>query len=294
MATAEPVSSVLVITSAPTAVPGKKSGNLSNSDFRALVTNPGDGAEDSRLDALARKKLKKNTRLESYKKWQKRKEKYKEKQVIKYRDRAKERRDELNPDYKNVEHYESVSIEKSKFLGGDIEHTHLVKGLDFALANKMREEDERKEEERLEKEFREKEKEKLKGAQPAKIEPKKKQSIQFLTAMGRTVHRLAVENVGNVGKPLEHFIPGRMTYEFDLDENFSQEIPTTVLQSKADLPRDEDRVTGLVDLAIRKKVEKIMKFLRQGTLAVKGKKKRNTRERKKTMMRLLQHQKMKN
>lgn len=31
-----------------------------------------------------------------------------------------------------------VSVEDSKFLGGDMEHTHLVKGLDYALLNKER------------------------------------------------------------------------------------------------------------------------------------------------------------
>ena len=31
-------------------------------------------------------------------------------------------------------------IADSKYLGGDMEHTHLVKGLDFALLNKMRSE----------------------------------------------------------------------------------------------------------------------------------------------------------
>lgn len=31
------------------------------------------------------------------------------------------------------------AIEESKFLGGDIEHTHLVKGLDYALLQKVRE-----------------------------------------------------------------------------------------------------------------------------------------------------------
>lgn len=36
------------------------------------------------------------------------------------------------------------AIEKSKFLGGDVEHTHLVKGLDFALLQKVRSEIERK------------------------------------------------------------------------------------------------------------------------------------------------------
>ena len=30
-----------------------------------------------------------------------------------------------------------ISIEESKFLGGDLEHTHLVKGLDFALLQKV-------------------------------------------------------------------------------------------------------------------------------------------------------------
>ena len=35
----------------------------------------------------------------------------------------------------------SVTIlQESKFLGGDMEHTHLVKGLDFALLQKVRSE----------------------------------------------------------------------------------------------------------------------------------------------------------
>ena len=29
------------------------------------------------------------------------------------------------------------AIQESKFLGGDMEHTHLVKGLDFALLQKV-------------------------------------------------------------------------------------------------------------------------------------------------------------
>jgi len=32
----------------------------------------------------------------------------------------------------------AAEIENSKYLGGDMEHTHLVKGLDFALLNKVR------------------------------------------------------------------------------------------------------------------------------------------------------------
>lgn len=32
-------------------------------------------------------------------------------------------------------------IEESKFLGGDLEHTHMVKGLDYALLQKVRRKD---------------------------------------------------------------------------------------------------------------------------------------------------------
>jgi IK cytokine len=31
-----------------------------------------------------------------------------------------------------------LTVEESKYLGGDMEHTHLVKGLDFALLAKVR------------------------------------------------------------------------------------------------------------------------------------------------------------
>ena len=32
----------------------------------------------------------------------------------------------------------NLTVEETKFLGGDMEHTHLVKGLDYALLNKVR------------------------------------------------------------------------------------------------------------------------------------------------------------
>ncbi len=31
----------------------------------------------------------------------------------------------------------NISVENSKFLGGDLQHTHLVKGLDYALLQKV-------------------------------------------------------------------------------------------------------------------------------------------------------------
>ena len=71
----------------------------------------------------------------------------------KYRDRAKERRENANEEeqvstmgYNAVANMTSENaaerrkqlIEESKYLGGDMEHTHLVKGLDYALLNKVK------------------------------------------------------------------------------------------------------------------------------------------------------------
>lgn len=72
----------------------------------------------------------------------------------KYRDRAKERRENLTESddqlakmgYNAVANLTSEDaaerrkqlIEESKYLGGDMEHTHLVKGLDYALLHKVK------------------------------------------------------------------------------------------------------------------------------------------------------------
>jgi hypothetical protein len=39
-----------------------------------------------------------------------------------------------------------LDVEQSKYLGGDVEHTHLVKGLDYTLLNKIRREQEQEQE----------------------------------------------------------------------------------------------------------------------------------------------------
>ena len=42
--------------------------------------------------------------------------------------------------HEGIRSKKSVTVEESKYLGGDIEHTHLVKGLDYALLNRRRKE----------------------------------------------------------------------------------------------------------------------------------------------------------
>lgn len=64
------------------------------------------------------------------------------------RDRADERRKGVNADYEDAEAdllargirpdgLNQLTIEESKFLGGDAAHTHLVKGLDYALLQQV-------------------------------------------------------------------------------------------------------------------------------------------------------------
>lgn len=81
-------------------------------------------------------------------------------------------------------------IQESKFLGGDMEHTHLVKGLDYALLQKVRSEIEQLEEE---------EDEQLEqaadgdGEKAEKEVEKKKEGddeIQFKTIIGKNIFRL--------------------------------------------------------------------------------------------------------
>lgn len=44
-----------------------------------------------------------------------------------------------NPDYEDgVSKLMAMDIEQSKYLGGDMKHTHLVKGLDYALLTKVK------------------------------------------------------------------------------------------------------------------------------------------------------------
>ncbi|PHJ18846.1 red family protein n-terminal region [Cystoisospora suis] len=72
-----------------------------------------------------------------------------------YKDRAEERRKGKDEIYQQaaeeLQEMKERSVEESKYLGGDLEHTHLVKGLDFALLSKVRNELEKEEQKKLQK-----------------------------------------------------------------------------------------------------------------------------------------------
>lgn len=212
----------------------------------------------------------------------------------KYRDRARERRDGANPDYQapdptSTSAYRAVApdlksihdaaerrrqlIQESKFLGGDMEHTHLVKGLDYALLQKVRSEivtKEQMEEDELERlAIEDKEEE----APPEEI-VEENGEIKFKTILGKNVHRIIQSQRSRLIERNELFAQGRMAYLIELDdENVDTDIPTTIIRSKTEIPQEELQTQTLStnDIVINK-LSQILSYLRQGGKGKKNKK----------------------
>jgi len=203
----------------------------------------------------------------------------------KYRDRARERRDGVNKDYEETElisttaNYRAVGptaeadksaaekrrqlIQESKFLGGDMEHTHLVKGLDFALLQKVRAEITSKEKE---------EEDMIEKVQKEVKDPDPEQKIEFKTRLGRNIYRIVFK--GRQVERNELFLPGRMAYVVDLEDEYADtDIPTTLIRSKADCPTMEAQTTLTTNDIVISKLTQILSYLRQGTRNKKLKKK---------------------
>uniref|UniRef100_A0A674NE30 IK cytokine n=1 Tax=Takifugu rubripes TaxID=31033 RepID=A0A674NE30_TAKRU len=277
---------------------GAAQSKLTNDDFRKLLMTPRatpssappsksrhhemprDYNEDE--DPAARRRKKK-----SYYAKLRQQEMERERELAeKYRDRARERRDGVNKDYEETElisttaNYRAVGptaeadksaaekrrqlIQESKFLGGDMEHTHLVKGLDFALLQKVRAEitsKEKEEEDMMEKVQKEAKKD---------VDPEEK--IEFKTRLGRNIYRVLFRP-GPIERN-ELFLPGRMAYVVDLDDEFTDtDIPTTLIRSKADCPSMEAQTTLTTNDIVISKLTQILSYLRQGTRHKKLKKK---------------------
>lgn len=203
----------------------------------------------------------------------------------KYRDRARERRDGTNdiipsdptsttgsayravaPDVKSgmdAKERRRQLIQESKYLGGDMEHTHLVKGLDYALLQKVRSEIQVRETEQ------EAEMERLVTlpVEPVKEKEKKEvpveEEMQFKTTMGKEIFNLVMEQKNKKVVRNELFAPGRMAYVVPLDEEAGgdADIPTTLTRSKADVPAAEERSAGLGDRVLLDKLQQIFSYL---------------------------------
>ncbi|XP_066355679.1 suppressor of mec-8 and unc-52 protein homolog 2-like [Miscanthus floridulus] len=208
-------------------------------------------------------------------------EKKEEPETPRYRDRAKERREDQNPDYEPTElgsfhavappgtdlrlaDAHKISIEKSKYLGGDLEHTHLVKGLDYALLHKVRSEIEKKPE--------------AEDGKDAKSRATKEdQSVSFRTATAKSVYQWIIKPQSII-KENELFLPGRMSFIYNMEEGVTNDIPTTLHRSKADCLVPEEMVTVSVDGSVLDRIAKIMTYLRLGSSGKVLKKKKKERD----------------
>ncbi|KAI8840457.1 RED-like protein N-terminal region-domain-containing protein [Chytriomyces cf. hyalinus JEL632] len=199
-----------------------------------------------------------------------------------FRDRAKERRQGVNPDYKDSEEIiarlaaaeekeladnadiKSAIYQQSKYLGGDEKHTHLVKGLDFALLKKVRTEmqksDVKASEEQEAEEF-------LERVANESVIPASTDSISFTTSIGERIHAAAMEsNEKALPQTNELFKAGRMAFCWDIR---SDDIPTTVIRSKGDLKDELKSSTADSEVVIGKIIE-ILASVRFGTRSKEG------------------------
>jgi IK cytokine len=113
----------------------------SNDSFRKLLEETRTAPEKKAAEPItANGPKKKSQGSEKYRRLLEQKAKQKEiaESGPAYRDRADERRKDNTDIPVEEAALATVDIEMSKYLGGDMSHTHLVKGLDYALLNKVK------------------------------------------------------------------------------------------------------------------------------------------------------------
>jgi len=192
-----------------------------------------------------------------------------------YRDRAKERRQEMNPDYEETKaifsmlnknsdveiNEKTLTYEQSKYLGGDESHTHLVKGLDYAFLKKVRKE--------LEMKKMQQQKDDEAKAYVEQIHGDN-QKPTFNSILAKNIHYWAVEKPKEQ-LPLknEMFIAGRMAFvwELGLENGFyvgSSDIPITLQRSKAEIKNYQDKFDVSTNDLVIDKISQIMVNVRLG------------------------------
>ncbi|KAF0991582.1 hypothetical protein HZS_6453, partial [Henneguya salminicola] len=252
---------------------------LTNQDFRNIVLT----ARSSRIQDPKQIIIGDQTKKLKFKKpylhkIKERPNKEKTEEIIdpKYRDRAKERRQGLQKDeldLKQLSNQSMNSISKlaigelptsiddnaSKYLGGDMKHTHLVKGLDYALLKKVV---------RFNILIQVKldnveESESTLDSHQDKIisqETVQSEDIKFNSILG-------IKSASYKFQICEFFMfePGRMVYVYNLDQQFTESfIPTSLVKSKFQVSLlDKKALASTSDTLIQKLIN-ILSYIRQG------------------------------
>ncbi|GMF66280.1 unnamed protein product [Phytophthora lilii] len=186
-----------------------------------------------------------------------------------YRDRAAERRRGETGDMIDADEFKHLDTDQSKFLGGDMEHTHLVKGLDYALLAQLK-----REKQKL---LAEKQKQQSSvGVAAGKVEVSKPRDgkLTFKSRMGRFVYLHACQSTPETttSTKSELFLPGRMYYTFNLSTTEIESVPLSVQRSKEDCPEPDEVVSGILDEALIDRVAELMSNRKNGKKMRKKKK----------------------
>ncbi|CAM9886316.1 unnamed protein product [Chrysoparadoxa australica] len=160
-----------------------------------------------------------------------------------------------------------VDAEHSKFLGGDLEHTHLVKGLDYALLVKMREEEAHKGVHDEEAELDEALETAEEKAKRNKLE-EERNKVEVTTFTGKTIQSVWKVIQGEARGDVIDF--SRVAYEYEIGDGADltlPSIPTIVARSKTeDAVQDEaDRYMNYqVDEGLLQRLRDTMSLFKEG------------------------------
>jgi len=89
--------------------------------------------------------------------------------------------------------------------------------------------------------------------------------------------RLELGQVNGKMRTVDRFLKGRTTFVFDMAD-MRAELPTTMLRSKEDCPKIEDRITANINEDVLKQASKIMSHLRPRERRKKDKKSKKAKD----------------
>ncbi|XLU97379.1 hypothetical protein S245_011719 [Arachis hypogaea] len=104
-----------------------------------------------------------------------------------------------------------------------------------------------------------------------------KEDQQVRTSTAKSVYQWIVKPQ-TIIKTNEMFLPGRMTFIFNMESGYAHDIPTTLHCSKVDCPVPEEMVTVSVDGSVLDRIAKIMSYLRLGSSGKVLKKKKKEKD----------------
>ncbi|WPT18327.1 Protein Red [Picochlorum sp. SENEW3] len=217
---------------------GHSSAGLTNADFRKLLDTPRVNGSGNRQIKEKSKPVKRRGKA-VHRQGTQEEEVTEPTDVSTYRDRAEERRRGVidgGTSHLSDRDVATLSIEESKYFGGDEEHTHLVRGLDYALLSKVRAEREQRQREERRIKI---EDELMKQVPPMPRKSTWEESVSHgHSALGRAI----LQALGQItrdrgGSTVDTFLPRRTGFAFSMSPTDKFEMPTVRMRALEDAPR---------------------------------------------------------